>query len=42
MGNRYPAGISFLGRMWSDRRLLEIAYAYEQTTHHRRPPSTVR
>lgn len=42
MGNRYPFGISFLGRMWDDRRLLNIAFAYEQATHHRRPPTTVK
>ena len=37
-GNRYPFGVSFLGRLWSDRRMLALAYAYEQATHHRRPP----
>jgi len=42
IGDRYPAGISFLGRMWDDRRLLEIAAAYEHATHHRRPPTTVK
>jgi Asp-tRNA(Asn)/Glu-tRNA(Gln) amidotransferase A subunit family amidase len=42
LGGRYPAGISFLGRMWDDRALLDIAYAYEQATRHRRPPATVR
>jgi Asp-tRNA(Asn)/Glu-tRNA(Gln) amidotransferase A subunit family amidase len=42
IANRYPAGVSFLGRMWDDRRLLEIAAAYERATHHRRPPTTVR
>jgi amidase len=42
LGGRYPVGISFLGRMWDDRRLLEIAYAYEQATKHRRPPMTVK
>ena len=42
MGGRYPAGISFLGRMWDDRKLLDIAYAYEQATKHRRPPTTVK
>ena len=41
LGGRYPAGISVLGRMWADRRLLEIGAAYERATHHRRPPSTV-
>ena len=38
LGNRYPFGVSFLGRLWADRRLLALAYAYEQATHHRRPP----
>ena len=42
LAGRYPVGISFLGRMWDDRRLLAIAYAYEQATRHRRPPSTVK
>ncbi len=41
IGGRYPMGISLLGRMWDDRRLLELAAAYERATHHRRPPSTV-
>jgi Asp-tRNA(Asn)/Glu-tRNA(Gln) amidotransferase A subunit family amidase len=38
LGNTYPFGVSFLGRLWADRRMLAIAYAYEQATHHRRPP----
>jgi amidase len=42
IGGRYPAGISFLGRMWDDKRLLEIGAAYERATQHRRPPTTVR
>lgn len=42
IGGRYPAGISLLGRMWDDKRLLELAAAYERATRHRRPPSTVR
>lgn len=42
MGGRYPVGVSFLGRMWTDRELLGLAYAYEQATRHRRPPTTVR
>ncbi|MCW5687509.1 MAG: hypothetical protein KIT76_03070 [Pseudolabrys sp.] len=33
-----PAGITFLGRPYSDARMLELAYAYEQATHHRKPP----
>jgi amidase len=41
-GGRYPVGISFLGRLWADRRMLALAYAYEQATRHRRAPTTVR
>jgi amidase len=33
-----PVGISFFGRAWSEPLLLEIAYAYEQATLHRRVP----
>ncbi len=33
-----PVGISFYGRAWSEGVLLEIAYAYEQGTKHRRAP----
>jgi Asp-tRNA(Asn)/Glu-tRNA(Gln) amidotransferase A subunit family amidase len=42
IGGRYPVGISLLGRMWDDRRLLELAAAYERATRHRRPPATVK
>ena len=41
MGGGYPFGVSFLGRPWSDGKLLGLAYRYEQATHHRRPPGTV-
>lgn len=41
LGGRYPFGVSLLGRMWDDPRLLAYAYAYEQATRHRRPPPTV-
>lgn len=33
-----PVGISFFGRAWSEPVLLEIAYAYESATKHRRAP----
>jgi amidase len=33
-----PAGLQFFGRAWSEPTLLRLAYAYEQATHHRRPP----
>jgi len=35
-----PAGLEFLGRPWSDGQLLAYAFAYEQATKHRRPPTT--
>lgn len=35
-----PAGITFLGRPYDDARMLRLAYAYEQATKHRRPPTT--
>ena len=37
--NRLPAGISFLGRPWSEGRLIELVYDYEQSTRHRRAPA---
>ena len=33
-----PVGISFLGRAWSEGRLIQLAYSYEQATGHRKPP----
>jgi amidase len=33
-----PVGIEFLGRQFSEGRLLTLGYAFEQATHHRRPP----
>jgi amidase len=33
-----PVGISFFGRAWSEPLLLEIAYAYENGTKHRKAP----
>ena len=37
-GNALPAGMTILGRAWSEATLFRFAYAYEQATHHRRPP----
>jgi amidase len=34
-----PVGLSFFGRAWSEATLIKLAYAYEQATRHRRPPS---
>ena len=36
-----PSGLQIVGRPWTEPTLIEIAYAYEQTTRHRHPPSTV-
>jgi len=36
-----PAGITFLGRPYDDARMIQLAYAYEQATHHRRPPAAL-
>src|SRR5262249_55293493 len=33
-----PVGISFFGRAFSESTLIKIAYAFAQTTKHRKPP----
>lgn len=33
-----PVGISFFGRAFSEPKLLQVAFAFEQATHIRRPP----
>jgi Asp-tRNA(Asn)/Glu-tRNA(Gln) amidotransferase A subunit family amidase len=43
MGYTYdvlPAGLTFLGDTFSEGSLIKLAYAYEQATKHRHPPST--
>jgi len=35
-----PAGLCFLGRPYDDGPMIRLAYAYEQATHHRRPPAS--
>jgi Asp-tRNA(Asn)/Glu-tRNA(Gln) amidotransferase A subunit family amidase len=37
--NTLPAGLTFFGRPWDESTLIAAAYAYEQATRHRRPPS---
>jgi Asp-tRNA(Asn)/Glu-tRNA(Gln) amidotransferase A subunit family amidase len=39
-GGMLPAGLTIYGRPWSEAALLKYAYAYEQATHHRRPPAS--
>ena len=35
-----PIGIEFMGKAFSEPTLFRVAYAYEQATHHRKPPAT--
>jgi len=35
----FPLGLTFTGRAWSEAKLLRLAYAYEQASTVRRPPS---
>ena len=44
MGYTYedlPSGLQIIGRPWSEPLLIEIAYAYERATRHRKPPASV-
>jgi Asp-tRNA(Asn)/Glu-tRNA(Gln) amidotransferase A subunit family amidase len=41
VGEQLPMGLQILGPPWSEGRLIQFAYAYEQATHHRRPPASV-
>jgi amidase len=34
-----PVGVSFIGKPWSEGTLLRLAFAFEQATRHRRPPT---
>ena len=34
-----PVGVSFFGPRWTEPRLTALAYAFEQATHDRRPPT---
>ncbi|GAJ21883.1 unnamed protein product [marine sediment metagenome] len=33
-----PAGMTFIGPLFSEPELIKFAYAYEQATKHRKPP----
>lgn len=39
LDNGLPVGLALIGRPYDDARLVRYAYAYEQATQHRRPPS---
>jgi Asp-tRNA(Asn)/Glu-tRNA(Gln) amidotransferase A subunit family amidase len=36
-----PVGLQFLGDAWSEATLIKLAYSFEQSTKHRRPPAAV-
>jgi Asp-tRNA(Asn)/Glu-tRNA(Gln) amidotransferase A subunit family amidase len=40
VGEQLPVGMQILGQPWSEGRLIQLAYAYEQATRHRRPPDS--
>ena len=40
-GEDLPSGLQIVGRPWSEPALIEIGYAYEQATRHRKPPASV-
>ena len=40
-GEDLPSGLQIVGRPWSEPALIEIGYAYEQATHHRKTPASV-
>jgi amidase len=35
-----PVGLELMGRTFAEPTLFRLAYAYEQGTHHRKPPQT--
>ena len=35
-----PAGMTLVGRPWSEATLIKLAFAYEQATKHRRRPAS--
>lgn len=38
LGEGLPVGLQILGRAWDEEKIVRFAFAYEQATHHRRPP----
>jgi Asp-tRNA(Asn)/Glu-tRNA(Gln) amidotransferase A subunit family amidase len=39
-GGTLPLGMTIFGRAWDESKLIRLAYSYEQSTHHRKPPSS--
>jgi amidase len=40
LGQGLPVGLQILGRAWDEAKIISYAYAYEQSTHYRRPPAS--
>jgi amidase len=40
IANPFPSGVTFTGPAFSEPRLIGLAYAFEQATHHRVPPAS--
>ena len=40
LGESLPQGLQILGRAWDEAKIIGYAFAYEQATHHRRPPTS--
>ena len=40
IANPFPSGVTFSGSAFSEPRLIALAYAFEQATHHRVPPAS--
>ncbi len=40
VANPFPSGVTFTGPAFSEPRLIALAYAFEQATHHRKPPAS--
>jgi amidase len=40
IANPFPSGVTFSGPAFSEPKLIALAYAFEQATHHRVPPAS--
>jgi len=40
IANPFPSGVTFSGPAFSEPKLIGLAYAFEQATHHRVPPAS--
>jgi amidase len=40
LGEGLPQGLQIIGRPWEEAKIIGYAFAYEQATHHRRPPTS--